>query len=487
MNNNNNNNNFLYRVVRPIAKGEFGSVVLIAPKWTSRLMIIKMLAVDAQETSDTENTWLRFMRLQHVPHTVHSLGAVFVRRDALPDDLRAHAPCLEEGQKYLLIFMPYVEGNTLRETLGAQTGPLSRERIRTWSAQITAFCFGAYHHFGMTHNDLKLGNILIASSNSAPCVIDFTFAVCPATDWNQITWPRGTLCYMAPEKLFFTHGCPSYCQVSPATLACSDVWSIGTIMSTMALTGLPVPVSPAIDAAELKRVSDKHGCFSPFETDSLYHMLPATRPWFRPLVVEMAQSSGCNAEWIEQAVRLLLWTRALHFRSPRDPGRTGYRLPTNEFMPGIEQSPLYAVVSRYTPGILNNYDADGLATYERVRDALELYLGPEMFAIYLNTQSWRPTTRIKSLANPFAHLLTQLDNTYSTAATTATTVRYAPDISIWPSLREFLDRCTASPCGQCGGPSRIHCDLCNDEYSRACDTACFSRMHHTCKTILAKK
>lgn len=450
-----------YTIVQSIASGSFGSVVLVKSSLNGRLFAVKIIPSDPGTTGDLENMWLRALRLQQVPHTIHSLGCVIL--DTLPPKLAPLVETKKKKQCFVLIVMPYVKGMTLRDWLG-QTHPLTRAEVRKWTLQLAQFAHGAYQSLRVTHNDLKLGNIIVSSMDRGLRVIDFTFAMRPDTESDSFTWSRGTLCYMAPEKLFFSSGPPAYCC---RTKGASDVWSIGTIMSTMALSGRAAPVSPG----ERAPVANEHGCFSPLFTDSLYHMLPRSRPWFVSLVDEMVCRSGLDPEWIIQGARLFLWTRALYIRTPGDPGRITYRLPTNRELPGIEQTPLHAILTIYGDKLIKCYDNDGFETYERIRDALVESMGSDLFRVYLKTQHWVPETRTRSsTTNPFDSLIRELGEIPQNIPFMAKTA--VPRTITYASLNTFIGQCVVAPCETCGGPSNIRCQQCGRGY--ACDEECFT-------------
>lgn len=498
--------NATFNVIRSLGTGAFGSIVLIQPSWSSDPLAIKILLMDIGEEFDAENTWLRSMRTGDVPHTVHSMGAVLLTKETLPVSLRQFVapPSDEIDNNYLLIFMPYIAGTTLREYLRIHQYGLIRDVVRDMAAQITRFACQAYHAHKLTHNDLKMGNIMVSPTGHIS-VIDFTFALRPSHDWNEVTWSRGTLCYMAPEKLFFPgQKPPQYCRQSPCDIACADVWSIGAIMATMALSGKTVFLSRTgteiIEAQTLSK--DKRGFYTEY-VDSLYHLLPMqTRPWLSSIADEMMRECPIVIEDIEQIVqpiRLMLWTRALHYRDLNDPGthtrsvkefklfkfdtgRRTYLPPLDSYLPGIGASPLHRLLVKYTPRILEAYDLDGHNTYEHIRDALFGAMGPELFAIYLETQSWKPSARTRCLAalsNPFLNLLEKLQNS---PVNFKMVPNEHPDTHVWKRLDEFLNRCAHSPCKCCKGPSEKTgwCAICDT--MGVCSGACGRALHkHDCK------
>jgi serine/threonine protein kinase len=451
------------RVIRPLATGSFGSVFLVSsPYDDDRAVAVKVLPIDATRTSDPEYDCLRALRLQgEIPGAVSAIGAVLVH--TLPREFAVFMSAGAPGQAYLLIVMEFIPGCTLRQFLISHATlhlPLWRKEIAAWTTRLALFCHFAYKRIGLTHNDIKLGNVMIESSSRLR-VIDYTFAErADVIDEGFDTWQRGTRCYMPPEKLFFKTR-----PVGLVSSASSDVWAVGTIMSTLALSGQVIinrgPGSRIDEVLDATR-------FTPALTDTVYQLLSSSTPWFARIVKTMVQESGLDRDWIEQGVRLLLWTRALVYGNNHVMRSSGdFALPGNEYMPGIEQTPLHKVRSltqkkktvrsqkkkkvldKYTTTIMQFYDADMFPVFEQAYSQLRDALGDEMTHAYVATQTWNPLNR-----GSFALLIQRLENSASTRLDTVhqrIPCEGRSSFSPFASLDEFLEARSKNRCKQCDG------------------------------------
>lgn len=121
----------------------------------------------------------------------------------------------ESDRPYLA--MAYVEGPTLLDEVTA-SGPLRGDRLRALAVAL-AEAVGTIHRAGVTHRDLKPGNVLLTQDQ--PVVVDF--GVATATEATSITvvgTVMGSPGWMAPEQV--TGGPPS-----PAM----DVFALGTLVA----------------------------------------------------------------------------------------------------------------------------------------------------------------------------------------------------------------------------------------------------------------
>ena len=134
----------------------------------------------------------------------------------------------QDGIDYLV--MEYLEGQTLAERLGK--GALPLDEVLQVSIQI-ADALDKAHRQGITHRDLKPGNIMLTKSGAK--LLDFGLAKLRPTAADLAEQPTqenpitaqgtilGTLRYMAPEQL----------EGSEAD-ARSDVFAFGTVLYEMA-------------------------------------------------------------------------------------------------------------------------------------------------------------------------------------------------------------------------------------------------------------
>jgi len=157
----------------------------------------------------------------------------------------------ESDRPYLA--MAYVEGPTLLDEVTG-SGPLRGDRLRALAVAL-AEAVGTIHRAGVTHRDLKPGNVLLTQDQ--PVVVDF--GVATATEATSITvvgTVMGSPGWMAPEQV--TGGPPS-----PAM----DVFALGTLVAWAATgqnpfgTGRPEAVAYRIihDEPDLEGVPDDLG------------------------------------------------------------------------------------------------------------------------------------------------------------------------------------------------------------------------------------
>jgi TolB-like protein len=164
---------------------------------------------------------------------------------------------LDEGAAYLIL--EYVPGETLAERIARE--PLKLEQALSIGRQV-AEAISAAHEKGVTHRDLKPGNIKITPEGKVK-VLDFGLAKAvggEALDRKSIiTQPgrmMGTPAYMSPEQ---ARGKPTDTR--------SDIWSFGCVLYEM-LTG-KIPF-------EGETVSDILVSLLDREPD--WHALPETTP-----------------------------------------------------------------------------------------------------------------------------------------------------------------------------------------------------------------
>ncbi len=191
----------------------------------------------------------------------------------------------------------------------------------------------------MTHEDLKLGNIMVDARRELR-IIDFTMA---GPRGDPLSWQYGTVCYMPPERLFFSRR-PNW-----ATNQGPDIWAAGTILATLVLTARPI--GSVLTPAEAFQVVDAQGCFNPACTNTIYDLLPSQEPWFAQLSDTMTGVSGLDKEFVEQGMKLMLWTRARLNAST-------FALPRSA-LKGLGDTPLFLILDHHAPALFRAYDQAG--------------------------------------------------------------------------------------------------------------------------------
>ncbi len=193
-----------YTLLARLGEGGMGVVYLAeGPQGRVALKVVRrLLAAD-----DTFRA--RFRREVLAARRVHGRGAV----ELLDADTEGDRPYLA---------MAYVDGPTLLEAV-TREGPMEGERLRALMVAL-AEAVGTIHRAGVTHRDLKPGNVLLAEDQ--PVVVDF--GVATATEATSITvvgTVMGSPGWMAPEQV--TGGTPS---------SAMDVFAWGSLV-TWAATG----------------------------------------------------------------------------------------------------------------------------------------------------------------------------------------------------------------------------------------------------------
>jgi serine/threonine protein kinase len=207
-----------YEVVARIGAGGMGEVYQARDTRLNRIVAIKILPSHLADSAESRERFEREARmiasLNH-PHicTLHDVGH-------------------HGGMDYLV--MEFLEGETLASRLGK--GPLPLEQTLQYAIQI-ADALDKAHRRGMTHRDLKPGNIMLTKSSAK--LLDFGLAKLKQgasapgvlhsqlpTAENSITAQGaivGTLQYMAPEQL-----------EGKETDARTDIFALGAVIYEMA-------------------------------------------------------------------------------------------------------------------------------------------------------------------------------------------------------------------------------------------------------------
>ncbi len=207
-----------YEIAAPIGAGGMGEVYRARDTRLNRTVAIKVLPVHLADRPDLRERFEREARsiasLNH-PHicTLYDVGR-------------------EGGTDYLV--MEYLEGETLAARLAK--GPLPLQQVLQYATEI-ADALDKAHRKGVTHRDLKPGNIMLTKSGTK--LLDFGLAklqqeMAPANvQMSQLPTANapltaqgtivGTLQYMAPEQL-----------EGKEADARTDIFAFGTVAYEMA-------------------------------------------------------------------------------------------------------------------------------------------------------------------------------------------------------------------------------------------------------------
>ena len=144
-----------YEILSAIGAGGMGEVYRAKDSRLNRVVAIKVLPSHLADSSELKERFEREARtiasLNH-PHicTLHDIGH-------------------QDGTDYLV--MEYLEGETLEQRL--RKGPLPLEQVLQYAIEI-ADALDKAHRKGVTHRDLKPGNIMLTKSGTK--LLDFGLA-----------------------------------------------------------------------------------------------------------------------------------------------------------------------------------------------------------------------------------------------------------------------------------------------------------------------
>ncbi|MFQ5674303.1 MAG: protein kinase [bacterium] len=138
-----------------------------------------------------------------------------------PNIATIHA--IEEHDDEMFIVMEYIEGQELREIVGA-TGPVAPTKAINYASQIAAGLQAA-HEKGIVHRDIKSSNIMITDKGQVK-IMDFGLAkVHGGQHLTKSGITVGTVAYMSPEQ-----------AKGMAVDHRTDIWAFGVVLYEM-LTG----------------------------------------------------------------------------------------------------------------------------------------------------------------------------------------------------------------------------------------------------------
>src|SRR5580700_9443414 len=184
-----------YEILSAIGAGGMGEVYRARDTRLERIVAVKILPDHLSDRAELRERFEREARtvasLNH-PHicTLFDVGH-------------------QDGTDFLV--MEYLEGETLAERL--KKGPLPVDQVLQYAIEI-ADALDKAHRKGITHRDLKPGNVMLTKSGTK--LLDFGLAklqqeAAPATPFSQLPTMAGavtgqgmilgTLQYMAPEQV----------------------------------------------------------------------------------------------------------------------------------------------------------------------------------------------------------------------------------------------------------------------------------------------
>lgn len=433
-----------WSVVKPISSGASGHVLLVSVAGYTPVPVhvaVKIVSFSpllvgglnqgftdtVRETFDDfirEAMMLHLLSGQTVSNSVHMYSAVML--DLLPAALQEYVPALPRGSRWGVIAMKHAPGVPFLDYLAARATTciplLVKEEALPMIRALLDFSHEAYARHGVTHEDLKLGNIVIDrrkhSDRPFLHVVDMAFAssfpplkafgVSFEPTVPEPIWHHGTYAYMAPERIFYDDK-PEW-----AHKAGTDLWALGVIFITMLLTGRRVIKKKSV--TDTYRLTNDNRVFNPGVTETMYHLLSADTPWFAAIVNEVSAEIGVSNPIVMQASRVLLWNRA--FRTIVFPFVTKSAAVINESFADqfgfLEaDSDTYRRFMMHVGRIVNAYNANANYIYEHACRTLvkhvlpkDLYIGGALTVL----QAPDVRDRVFTATSPFSHLYPVLFN-----------------------------------------------------------------------------
>ncbi len=231
------------RFIRELGKGGTSRVYLAESEKDGEIMVLKVLDHNP-DTADSSEGYDRFLQEYELLAGLHHPNVVRIYDFGVSDD---HA----------FIAMEYFPEGDLRRRMAQ---PISTAEVLNYIEQI-ARALGAVHKVGITHRDLKPGNIMLRSDDSL-ALIDF--GVAKQLQGKQSITAAGTIFgtpyYMSPEQ---GHGEP--------TDARSDLYSLGIMFYELLAQKRPYSSDSAMNVIYMHR-------HSPLPD------LPAHVSWLEPAV-----------------------------------------------------------------------------------------------------------------------------------------------------------------------------------------------------------
>jgi Tol biopolymer transport system component/predicted Ser/Thr protein kinase len=184
-----------YEILSAIGAGGMGEVYRARDTRLDRIVAIKVLPAHLADRSELRE------RFEREAHTIASLNH--------PHICTLFDIGQQDGIDFLV--MEYLEGETLAQRL--LKGPLALEQVLQYAIEI-ADALDKAHRKGITHRDLKPGNVMLTKTGTK--LLDFGLAklrqdAAPATPLSELPTASdpitaqgsivGTLQYMAPEQL----------------------------------------------------------------------------------------------------------------------------------------------------------------------------------------------------------------------------------------------------------------------------------------------
>jgi eukaryotic-like serine/threonine-protein kinase len=393
-----------HEILSAIGAGGMGEVYKARDTRLDRIVAIKVLPAHLADRSDLRG------RLEREACTIASLNH--------PHICVLHDIGQQDGIDYLV--MEFLEGETLAHRL--LKGPLPLEQVLQYAIEI-ANALDKAHRKGITHRDLKPGNVMLTKSGTK--LLDFGLAklkqeIAPAIPDSQLPTMKsavtaegtilGTLQYMAPEQVeakevdartdIFAFGAVVY-EMAKGKKAFEGKTSASVMAAILkdeppAMSSLQPMTPPALD-----RVVKKCLAKAPDERWQTASDLCGELKWIaeggsQVSSLPIASARGIRARWrgaslwsgasllLATIIGLAVWN--LKPAPPSQPvSRTVITLPPGQEMAGLESGPAVAL----------SPDGTHLAYVARQGSTQQIYLRA------MDSLEARPIPGTEGAVNPF--------------------------------------------------------------------------------------
>jgi serine/threonine protein kinase/Flp pilus assembly protein TadD len=201
-----------YKIIEELGRGGMGVVYKAEDTKLERIVAVKFLPPHIAANKDERQ---RFK--------IEAKAAASLNHPSI-----AHIYAIEESDGETFIVMEYIEGEELKDIVGARRAvPLPVDEIINYAIQIAEGLKTA-HSKGIVHRDIKSANIMLTDQGQIK-IMDFGLAkVRGGVQVTKVGTTLGTAAYMSPEQ---TRGEDVDHR--------SDIWSLGVVLFEMLSGKLP--------------------------------------------------------------------------------------------------------------------------------------------------------------------------------------------------------------------------------------------------------
>lgn len=229
-----------YVVLREVGRGSMGRVLLAADASLGRRVAIKLVSADVAPLPEEV---ARFRK-----------EAAALGRVRSPHVVQVYSFGFHGKQPYLV--MEFVEGSSVEDAVGeyrARGKKLPLLRVSTIVDRVAA-ALADVHAAGLTHCDVKPGNILLEAGTGRPVLVDFGLVIAKSQEQGPLI--RGTPAYISPEQVLVRADRP----IGPA----SDQYSLACTAFEL-LTGRPPFMATSMEKLFVMQVQTQPPLLSAFD------------------------------------------------------------------------------------------------------------------------------------------------------------------------------------------------------------------------------